>query len=80
MGRDTLTQVNWTRIGAVLGVLGAFWLLVTAAGGVLDNRFLRLSKYRADQVADSAWKHEQREMTLDVLCAKAVDPHNRRCR
>lgn len=80
MTKEQITHLNWTRIGVIIGVLVAFWVLLTAATGLLDNRFLRKSTYRADQVADSAWKAEQRAMTLDVLCAKAVDPHNRRCR
>ena len=80
MSKDISTHINWTRLAAVLGALATFWLLVTAAASVLDGRFLRQSVYQADQVADSAWKAEQRSMTLDVLCAPAVDPRNRRCR
>lgn len=77
---DVMTKINWSRIGVILGTLGAFWLLLTAAANYMSREYVTRQDYKLDQVADSAWKAEQKSMTLDVLCAPNVDPANRRCR
>lgn len=57
-------RLNLTRIGAILGVLGAFWLLVTAAGNLLDNRFVQQATYAKDK-AEIGGKLDR---ILDVAC------------
>lgn len=58
--REHITPINWTRVATVLGVLGAFWLLVTAAAGILDNRYaMRSDLHRMEAKLDRV---------LDVAC------------
>lgn len=62
--RDTITNLNWSRIATILGVLGAFWLLATAAGNLMDSRYVKQSAYGRDQAVIDA----KLDRLLDVAC------------
>ena len=50
---------------------------------VLQEKFdakLDVTTYQRDRTADSAWKSETRDIMLDALCARSVDPLNHRCK
>lgn len=67
-------------VATIAGIAVALLTIAASAKGSMDKTYLRREEYRADQITDSAWKVEQRDMTLDVLCSPNVDPQNRRCR
>lgn len=45
---DVISKVNWTRVGVIVGAIGALWLLVTAAGDALDGRYVNWRAYITD--------------------------------
>lgn len=60
MTRDTITKVNWSRLGVIVGVLGGAILLLTAATSVLDWRYVKRGEF---QVIDT-----KLERILDAVC------------
>ena len=80
----------WTICGVIIAALGVLISAVECAGHHADaadaalakqlSMKLDVTRYEKDLVSDSAWKADVKDMVLDALCAKNVDPSNRRCR
>lgn len=73
----TQQQKRQIAIGVITALIGALFL---GAASFTREQVIFRPEYALNLQRDSAWKAEQRAMTLDVLCAPNVDPTNRRCR
>jgi hypothetical protein len=86
---------KWLRITSlIVGLLAATLAAVqgtyttmsehrTASAQLLQEKLdakLDVTTYQRDRTADSAWKSETRDIMLDALCARSVDPRNHRCK
>jgi hypothetical protein len=71
----TVASRRQIAIGVLTAVIGA--LLLGAVSFTREQVIFR-PEFDAHVQSDTAWKREQREMTLDILCGQ--QPANRRCR